>query len=186
LLKIQAIISPVPGSNGVIRVIRRFEKGCFYLQLLPPANLLPSIGMDINLNVDTLSHDHFRCQVLDTFKLLLDNLPRQLPLTTGNSAFSTFLDFKIDPDLLEKTGCEVSALSEQLKGVFGWSARTTGDGIVVIDKRGAAVSAMHTVLAGFWERHPKNNILRKWIFDISKGAEKAYQVHNVAVCHHVS
>jgi len=31
---------------------------------------------------------------------------------------------------MEKTECEVATLSEMLKKVFGWSARTTGDGIV--------------------------------------------------------
>lgn len=96
----------------------------------------------MNLYVDTLSHDDFQSQVLDNLKLLLDHLPWQLPLTNGDSAFSMFLDFNIDPDLLEKTGCEVSALSEQLKGIFGWSAQTTGDGIVAIDKRGDAISSL--------------------------------------------
>ena len=34
--------------------------------------------------------------------------------------------FSLDPDVPEKTGCEVAALSEHLKAVFGWQARTTG------------------------------------------------------------
>ena len=135
--------------------------------------------------VEFLSHDDFRSQILDRLKLLLDNLPRQLPLRTGpdwaDSKFSQFLFFRIDPDLLEKTGCEVSALSEQLKGIFGWKTRTTGDGIVPIEERGEAVCAMHMVFAEFWERHPENNVLRKWIFDTLKGAEKTYHIHNVAV-----
>ena len=68
--------------------------------------------------IEFLPHDDFHSQILDRLKLLLDNLPQQLPLrTAANSKFSQFLFkfFRIDPDLLEKTGCEVSALSEQLK-----------------------------------------------------------------------
>jgi len=141
-------------------------------------------GLD---NVDSLSHDDFRCQVLDRLKLLLDHLPRQLPLMTADdSVFSTFLVFRIDPDLLEKTGCEVSALSEQLKGIFRWKTQTTGDGVIAIEERGDPICAMHKVLAEFWECHPQNNVLQKWIFDILKGVEKAYHIHNATVCHHVS
>jgi hypothetical protein len=68
-----------------------------------------------------------------------------------------------------------------LKGIFGWKARTTGDGIIAIEERGDAVCAMHKVFKEFWEHHPQNNVLRKWIFDVLKGVEKAYHVHNVAV-----
>jgi hypothetical protein len=138
---------------------------------------------DANLDVISLSHDDFRCQVLDRLKLLLDNLPQQLPIRTPNeSAFSLFLFYTIDKELLEKTGCEVSVLSDQLKNIFGWKARTTGDGVVVIDERGEAICAMHAVLADFWKHYPQNNVLRKWIFDILKGVERAYQLHNVSVC----
>ena len=47
--------------------------------------------------------------------------------------------FRIDPDLLELTGCEVSTLNEQLKKVFGRNVQTTGDGIVPITEHGDAV-----------------------------------------------
>ena len=99
----------------------------------------------------------FRRLILDRLKLLLDNLPWQLPTKSGaDSAFAPFLFFGINPDLLEKTGCEVSALSEQLKGVFGWKARTTGDGIIPIEERGPAVCELHKVFSEFRERHPQN------------------------------
>ena len=87
----------------------------------------------------------------------------------------------IDPDLLELTGCEVSVLSEQLKRVFGWNTRTTSDGIVSITERGNAVHAMHNVLTEFWGRYPENSVLHKWIFDVLKGAEKVYEVHDMTV-----
>ena len=60
----------------------------------------------------------------------------QASYTKVESIFATFLAFRIDPDLLELTGCEVSALSEQLKRVFRWNAWTTGDGIVSITEHG--------------------------------------------------
>jgi hypothetical protein len=133
-------------------------------------------------DIERLSHEDFRSHFLDRLKLLIENLPRQLPVkTAAESAFATFLDFRIDPDLLERTGCEVSALSEQLKRVFGWNARTTGDGIVSITERGNAIRAMHKVLSDFWERYPENSVLRKWISDVLEGAEKAYKVYNMAV-----
>ena len=88
-------------------------------------------------DIERLSHEDFRCHFLDRLKLLIEILPRQLPAKTeAESVFATFLAFRIDPDLLELTGCEVSALSEQLKRVFGWNARTTGDGIVSITEHG--------------------------------------------------
>ena len=61
------------------------------------------------------------------------------------AAESVFLSFRIDPDLLELTGCEVSALSEQLKKVFGWNARTTGDGIVPITRHGGCIYQKNVV-----------------------------------------
>ncbi len=146
--------------------------------MIPPL----TARMSNNLGVELLSQNDFRLIILDRLKLLLDNLPEQLPVkSTVDSAFSIFLDFSLDPDLLEKTGCEVSALSEMLKGVFGWEARTTGDGIVSIEERGPAISALHKVLLGFWSRHPENNVLRKWIYDVLQGIEKAYTVYNIPV-----
>ncbi|KAF9521628.1 hypothetical protein CPB83DRAFT_900472 [Crepidotus variabilis] len=118
--------------------------------------------------------------VLDHLKLLLDNLPTQLPEhLDGTSKFTDFLNFSLDRDLLENTGSETSTLSEQLKRVFGWQSRTTGDGIVPILERGDAVCAVHGVLLSFWEKYPQDAVLQKWIQDIVEGAEKAYHTYRV-------
>jgi len=116
MLEMLEIGKPSIGSeswmkNGVISEISRS------LLLLTPCNTPPSLRvMSSILAIESLSHDDFRL-LLDRLKLLLDNLPRQLPLkSAADSDFSTFLYFELDPDLLEKTGCEVSALSETLKG----------------------------------------------------------------------
>jgi len=138
---------------------------------------------------ETLSHDSF-VPIPTRLKLLLDNLPDALP-SHGNTSekFAIFLtqpdDFVLDPDWMEKMECEVATLSEMLKKVFGWSARTTGDGIVEFTERGPAVSAMHGVLSRFWpgkgRRHENNNVLKKWIIDIAIGAEKCYTTYNIPV-----
>ena len=51
----------------------------------------------------------FLTKISDRLKLLIENLPRLLPVkTAAESAFATFLVYRIDPELLELTGCEVS------------------------------------------------------------------------------
>ena len=70
----------------------------------------------------------------------------------------------------------MTALIEHLKKVFGWNAQTTGDGIVSITERGNGVCTMHKVLTDFWERHPENSVLRKWIFNVLKGVENTVSV----------
>jgi len=57
------------------------------------------------------------CAMLGCSKPLLDNLPlSQLPAKTAlESNFGDFLKFQPDPDILERTGYEVSPLSEYLK-----------------------------------------------------------------------
>ncbi len=139
--------------------------------------------------LETLSPDKFE-PILSKLRILLDNLPDVLP-SYGNKSekFAMFLtqpdEFVLDPDLMEKTECEVATLSEMLKAVFGWSARTTGDAILEFKERGPAVSAMHDVLTRFWpgkdRRYENNNVLKKWIIDIAIGAEKCYMAHNIPV-----
>jgi hypothetical protein len=117
---------------------------------------------------------------------LLDpgNLPVNLPLCNESteSVYGNFLHFAIDPDLLEKTGDEVGAFNEQLKAIFGWKTRTTGDGIIPIKERGRALSAAVDVLSRFHKKHPNNAVIQKWGFDIGQGVEKVYKIHGCEVC----
>ncbi|KAM6503573.1 hypothetical protein JOM56_000516 [Amanita muscaria] len=125
-------------------------------------------------DAENCSHDEMKI-ILQRVKLLLDNFPDQLPEKPAQkSKFADFLNFTLDPDLLEMTGSEVSTLSEHLKRVFGWDARTRGDGIVPFMERGIAVRALHPVFADFLTRYPEDNVLKKWIIDVLKGAEKVY------------
>jgi len=47
---------------------------------------------------------------LDKLNILLTNLPSQLPLADNyyDSQYPSFLQFSLDPDILEKTGDEVA------------------------------------------------------------------------------
>ncbi|TRM58371.1 ribonuclease H-like domain-containing protein [Schizophyllum amplum] len=107
--------------------------------------------------------------------LLIDHLPPSLPCYDGaDSHYATFLDFSLDPDLLDKTGDEVGAINEQLKRVFGWKSRTSGDGIIPILERGKALRGVTDVLRHWYGKHPGNQVLAKWAHDICEGVKKVY------------
>jgi hypothetical protein len=121
-------------------------------------------------------------KILMHLKCLLRNLPLQLPCQDSfNSKYRDFLDFSLDEEILEKTGDEVATLGEQLEHVFGWQARSTGDGIIPITERGHAICALHLILEKYSTKHPDNSVLKKWVIDIARGAEKVFRIHNVPV-----
>ncbi|KAK7041308.1 hypothetical protein R3P38DRAFT_2440761, partial [Favolaschia claudopus] len=95
---------------------------------------------------------------------------------THDSEFEAFsvVPFCLDEKYLELTEDECSTISEMLKRSFGWNARTTGDCIVEIKERGPAICSLYPVLRDFNVKHPRNNVLRKWVLDIIEGAEKIY------------
>ena len=51
----------------------------------------------------------------------------------------------------KKTGDEIATLGEQLEGVFGWNAQTSGDGVLPILECGKAICALHTILKVVWK-----------------------------------
>jgi hypothetical protein len=121
-------------------------------------------------------------RILAKLKVLLANLPSLLPLGDGfDSKYNAFLAFSLDDDILEKTGDEVATLGEQLEHVFGWRSRTTGDGIIPIKERGEAICALHPILAEYYTKFPNNNVLKKWIIDVTLGAEKVFETYCVPV-----
>lgn len=86
--------------------------------------------------------------VLNHLHGLLANLPEELPssedspgLVSQVSQYEKFKSFSLNPQLLERTGDEVATLGEQLESIFGWTARTSGDGVIVISERGWPLSA---------------------------------------------
>ena len=125
-------------------------------------------------------------EILAQLKLLLTNLPSELPLRDpSDSKYRTFLYFKLDPEILDKTEDEVATLSEQLEHTFSWQAArttTTGDGIIPIVERGDAICALHPILKTYSEKYPENNVLKKWIIDVALGVEKVFRMHQIPVC----
>ena len=94
-------------------------------------------------SAETLSDDEFK-EVLAHLNTLLRMLPAQLPFKTlSESQFAQFQNFEPDPEMLEKTGCEVAALGEELEHVFGWKARSSGDGMLPIKERGPGICSLH-------------------------------------------
>ena len=115
---------------------------------------------------------------LEHLQGLLRNLPDAMPV---GDKYSTFLSFSLDPELVENTGHEIGALSEQFKRIFGWRARTTGDGVLPIEERGLPNCSVVNVFHHFHHQYPEDVVLKKWAVDIAIGAEKVYRQYGLMV-----
>ena len=84
--------------------------------------------------------------ILNKLRLLLDNLPKQLPSKPINgpdaSRYASLIGFQPDDELVEMTGSKAGALNMHLERVFGHAARSTGDGILPILERGPPICAI--------------------------------------------
>ncbi|KAG1858572.1 hypothetical protein F4604DRAFT_1684968 [Suillus subluteus] len=104
--------------------------------------------------------------VLNKLDILLTNLPSQLPLADN---------------YYDSPGDEVATLGEQLESVFGWKAWTSGDGIIPILEHGKAICALHGILKLYHKKYPTNNELKKWVNDITAGAEKINEMYGIPI-----
>ncbi|KAG2070291.1 hypothetical protein BDR04DRAFT_1118474 [Suillus decipiens] len=97
---------------------------------------------------------------LDRLDILLTNLPSQLPLADNyyDSQYPSFLSFSLDPDTLKKTGNEIATLECE-----------------------KAICALHGILKLYYEKYPTNNMLKKWVDDITAGGEKVYKIYGVPI-----
>ena len=133
---------------------------------------------------ETLSHQDLG-PILAKLQLLLENLPNQLPSKPVNgpdaSRYASLVGFQPDDELLEMTGSRAGALNMHLEHIFGHAARSTGDGVLSILERGPPICAIHDVLKDYCTEFPNDNMLKKWVVDIAKGAEKVYNTHQVTV-----
>ena len=112
---------------------------------------------------ETVTDDEFK-GILAHLDILLKTLPPPLPFKSlSESAFAPFHNFEADPETLEKTGCEVAVLGEDLERVFGWKARLTGDGILPIMERGPGINSLHHAFSKLYAKHRGNNVLKKMI-----------------------
>ena len=130
---------------------------------------------------ETLSDDEFK-EVLAHLNTLLWMLPTQLPFKNlSESQFVQFQNFEPDPEMLEKTGCEVAVLGEDLERVFGWRARTSDGGMLPIKERGPGICSLHKAFSRLYIKHPGNNVLKKWVVDVANAAESAFSDHDTPV-----
>jgi len=131
---------------------------------------------------ETLSRDEFQPYLIK-LRLLFDNLPGQLPSKDiTESAYASFVNFEPDEDVVELTGSKVGALNMHLERTFGFKARSEGDGVVPIIERGSSICMLHGILEKYCQEYPDDNILKKWVLDLVKAAEKVYTMYGIAVC----
>ncbi|KAG9223476.1 hypothetical protein PLEOSDRAFT_1101196 [Pleurotus ostreatus PC15] len=95
---------------------------------------------------------------------LLRYLPRTLPDTGRTSKVYTFLSWSTNPDYED--------INENFKTVFGWAARSSGDGILAITERGESVCAVVDVLRKYLRAYPSDAILLKWVDDITNADDE--------------
>ena len=76
----------------------------------------------------------------------------------------------------------MTTLGEQLESIFGWKACMSGDGIIPILEWGKAICTLQHLLKKYHEKYPENNVLKKWVIDITTGAEKMFTLYEIAVC----
>lgn len=133
---------------------------------------------------ESLSHEDLGL-ILSKLRLLLEHLPNQLPSKPVDgpdaSRYVSLVGFQPDDELVELTGSKAGALNMHLERVFGHATRSTGDGILPILERGPPICAIHNLLKDYCTEFPNDNILKKWVIDVAKGAEKVYNTHQVTV-----
>ncbi len=99
--------------------------------------------------------------ILDKLWLLLENLPNQLPVNGQDSRYASLIGFQPNEELIKMTGSKAGALNIHLECVFGYAARSVGDGILPILERGPPICAIHNILHDYCTEFPSDNILFK-------------------------
>ena len=133
---------------------------------------------------ETLSHKDLG-PILDKLRLLLENLPNQLPSKSVSgpdpSRYASLVGFQPDDEHLEMTESRAGALNMHLEHLFGHAARSTGEGVIPILERSPAVCAIYDLLKEYCAEFPNDKKLKKWVIDVAMGAEKVYNTHQVTV-----
>ena len=124
------------------------------------------------------SNDASFSVVLAELQYLLLSLPPEskLPLIerSQDSLYAAFLNFSLNPELMEKIEDEVGVFSEQFKIVFGWQTRSSGEGIILIMEHGPAICAIVNVLREYHNRYPSDEVIMKWGRDLLRGVRNIY------------
>ena len=128
---------------------------------------------------EQLSDEEF-AKIPPTLAFWVSSLPPELPSKKEDSIFSDFLARPFDKspaykEWVDKADCKIGALNRMLKKIFGWDARSIGDGRVDITERGPGITAMSEVLMSFYEKHPQDNIVRKLFVEIANDVEHFFE-----------
>ncbi|CAG8747914.1 1091_t:CDS:2, partial [Acaulospora colombiana] len=106
---------------------------------------------------------------LSHLRALLQSLPDSLPEWIGLD----FRTFAPDNEAVEDYG-PVGAVNRELEVCFGYASRSSEDGLVKIEGRGDALTAVVDVLIKAKETDPKEAaIVDKWVEDLIRAAEHA-------------
>ena len=130
---------------------------------------------------ETLSHKDLG-PILDKLRLLLENLPNQLPSKSVSKpipldmrrwlAFSPMMNIlKWREVELGHSTCILSIYLDMLQDL---------QVMVPILERGPAIS-IYDLLEEYRAEFPNDNMLKKWVIDVAMGAEKVYNTHQVTV-----
>ena len=133
---------------GMLEIVRNYnipiwwlgspEK--FFLPINSPSHRMSDYPAPEKLSDQDLS------LILNKLRLLLENLPNQLPVNGQDSLYASLIGFQPDEESIEMTGSKAGALNIHLERMFGYAARSVGDGILPILERGPSICAIHDIL----------------------------------------
>ena len=72
-------------------------------------------------------------------------------------------------------------MGEQLEQIFGWKTYTSGDGIIPILEWGKDICTVHPLLKKHHKKYAENNVLKKWVIDITAGVEKVFTEYDTTM-----
>lgn len=115
---------------------------------------------------ETLTDDEHK-RILAHLDILLKTLPTQLPFKSLSDSAFVWLYRNAREDWL--WSCSV-----RLKRIFGWKAHTSNGGILPITERGPGVNSLHHTFSKLYAEHRDNNVLKKWVIDVTNAAERVH------------
>ena len=106
---------------------------------------------------------------LDMIQLYLDNLPQTLPLPAKSKSTCRFFSFKLNKDLVDDIG-EIGAINWELEVRLG--QRQHG---LKLREQGPGIQPLAHLLKDWTARFEDDVILKKWVFDILRAAQDAFE-----------
>jgi hypothetical protein len=113
---------------------------------------------------------------VQTLRLYLTSLPQSLPLSSKATPKNDFRNFSPDADWIEDIG-EEGAVNRELEIRLG--SRSMGP--VTLSEHGPGLTALADVLEKYLVKYPESVILEKWLVDMIRSAELAFEFAKVPV-----